>query len=99
MSRAYKERMHELARIEYRLAKAYSETAELCAKRAKVWAEMADGETTNLETGRRLPRKTRPPEPTPDQPESATIKISELDQARALEALTKFQIKRRMQGR
>jgi len=49
--------MAKLARIAHRLADLDAERAQLSAEQAKVFNELADGETVDMTTGKRLPRE------------------------------------------
>jgi hypothetical protein len=49
--------MAKLARIAHRLAELDAERGQLSAEQAKVFNEMADGETVDMTTGKRLPRE------------------------------------------
>lgn len=80
--RAHVDRMTRIARLDQRIA-------ELTFERAKVFAEMAEGEGTNLETGRRQPKAHVPHEPD-------NSKIPEMDRARARAELNRNEVRRRV---
>lgn len=79
--RAHQERMARLAQLDNRIA-------ELTAERAKVFAEMAEGEGVSLETGRKQP-KAHVPE---------FKLIPETDRARASAALRANEVRRRVRA-
>lgn len=86
VTNAHKIRMASAARVLHRLAELDGERAELQAQLARIYGEMAEGESSSLRTGKRLPRASVP-----------TIgPISETDRARARAALHDADVRRRV---
>lgn len=78
--------MAKLSRIESRLAELRAQESVLLAERAKVYDEMAEGETVSLSSGRRLPRRRELPLPV----------VSDTDKARAEQYLRQNAQRRRV---
>lgn len=80
--------MAKLARIAHRLADIDAERAQLSAEQAKIFNELADGETVDMTTGKRLPRERQITIP-PVDPET---------RAKALQSLHQYQNKRKLRA-
>lgn len=79
-------RLTKLARIQRRLAELSSEEATLHAEEAALFEQLAEGGSLEPRAGRR-PSVRKLPEARP---------VSELDQARAAQALSRNEIRRRI---
>jgi len=51
--------MAKLAHIAHRLAQLDAERGQLSAEQAKIFSELAEGETVDMTTGKRLPRERK----------------------------------------
>lgn len=87
MTKDHKLRLARLARLHHQLAELDGKRAEHQAELARIYAEMADGETAvDLETGRRQPRPHLPRVP----------QVSDTDRALARAALRERAVRRRL---
>lgn len=86
MTQAHRLRMARLARLAHCKAEAYAKLAEVESENAKVFSEMAEGETVDLRTGRSRHRAHEPKIPT----------VTETDRARARAALHDRTVRRRL---
>lgn len=81
--------MAKLARISHRLAELDAERSQLAAEQAKVYDELADGETVDMTTTRRLQRPRRLVFDEPVLPE---------DDAKAVKTLSAHTNRRRLRS-
>jgi hypothetical protein len=68
--------MAKLARIRHKRAELLAEMAELDAEEARVYDELAEGESVDLRTGRRRPRAHTPSIPEASPEDSALAKAA-----------------------
>ena len=80
--------MAKLARIAHRQAELDAERAQLSAEQAKVFNELAEGETVDMTTGKRIPRERQ----------LTFDPIDPADRARALQTLSHYENRKKLRA-
>jgi hypothetical protein len=80
--------MAKLARIAHRQAELDAERAQLSAEQAKIYNELADGETVDMTTGKRLAREKQ----------LVFDPVDSAERARALQTLHHYQNRKKLRA-